>query len=351
VPGLGSSGAKVQISTGWRYSYSHQSYFDSRPNHDFNRNWRPQERQSILDVTARYKISKRVSATLSVPIVFNRFSALLPPLGDNGGERYGWRGRGISDITLYADSWILDPSNHPFGNIALGIGIKTPTGNWNQKATFPDETGKRFANRAIWPVSIMPGDGGTGVIVGFNAYKVFRQLGPLRGNTVFASGSYLFNPRATNGTQSIVSTLGVPVTANFANDLTNSVTDSYNLQAGTAIRLPKTWDKPYLKDVRLRFISNLQGIPFRDRLGGNGGYRQPGYTVSMGPSATFSLGKNFWIVDVPFVVAGHVDAGRTMLPGLPVRRNGVVLPGVLNPRRSLGMIPPLAVAVRYVRSL
>jgi hypothetical protein len=229
--------------------------------------------------------------------------------------------------------------------------MKIPTGNWNQKAIMPGETGTNFASRAVWPAAIMPGDGGTGIIFGFNTFKVFRGLGFLRGNTVFASGSYLINPRNTNGTQSVVSTLAVPLSPNFGNAVTNSVTDSYNLQAGAAIRLPKTWDKKYLKDLRVRFITSWMGIPSRDLIGRSDGYRQPGYTVSMGPSITYGLGKNFWIADVPFVIVGHVDAGRSQIPGLPVTRpNGTQLPAPLNPRRSLGMIPRLAIAVRYVRS-
>jgi len=351
VPGLGSSGSKWQVSTGWRYSYANQSYFDSRPNHDFNRNWRPRERQSTLDVSARYRINKRFSTTASLPIVFNRFSTIQPPLGIARGNRFGWRGRGIGDLTLYTEGLLLEPSSHPFGNIGLGLGVKLPTGEWNQKAVLPNETGTGFSRRAVWPAAIMPGDGGVGVIAGFNAFKVIRKVGFMRGNTIFASGSYLFNPRNTNATQSVVSTLGVPLTPNFLNQLTNSVTDSYNLQGGVALRVPKTWDNEYLKDLRVRFIAGWQGIPFRDLIGQSDGYRQPGYTVTMGPSATYSLGRNFWIVDVPFVVLGHVDAGRSMIPGLPVKGpDGSLRPAVLTPNRNLGLIPPVSIAVRYVRS-
>jgi hypothetical protein len=117
------------------------------------------------------------------------------------------------------------------------------------------------------------------------------------------------------------------------------------------MRLPKTWDKKYLKDVRVRFVANWQGIPSRDLIGRSDGLRQPGYTVSVGPSVTWAQGKNFWIADVPFTIAGHVDAGRSAIPGLPEVRGGVVFPSVFNPSRNLGMIAPLAISLRYVRAI
>ena len=351
MPGLGASGSKFQISTGWRYSHAHQSYFDSRVNHDFDRSWRPQEKLSVLDVSARYRINRRLSTTLTVPIVFNSFSMLTPPLGDGRGLRRGWRGQGLGDISLYTDSWLLDPSEHPFGNFSLGVGIKIPTGNWNQKAVIPDETGRNFIRRAVYPAAIQPGDGGTGIIVGFNTFKILRSPTIFRGHTLFASGSYLINARNRNGTGSIVRELGVPLNAAFLGETTNSVTDSYNLQGGVALQIPRTWDKKYFKNLRFRITGNWQGVPSHDLIGGSKGYRQPGWGASIGPGMTYGLGNNFWIVDVPIVVAGHIDGNRSAIPGLPVvGPGGAVSAATFNPNRNLGMMPRVAVAIRYVRS-
>jgi hypothetical protein len=351
VPGLGTSGAKFQISTGWHFAEAHRSYFDSRVNHSFIQQWRPYERLSILDVTAKYALNPRTSVLLTVPIVFNRFSTLLPPVPTGNGLRESFRAQGLGDISVVTQTWLLNPKSHPFYNASLSLGVKTPTGNWNVRGTLPNETGTGFARRAVWPPAIMPGDGGVGIIVGLDAFKVIRGPSLLRESTVFASGNYLINLRNTNGTPSAVASLGVPLTPFFQNRLVNSVPDTFSGQVGVALRIPGTWDRKNLRGLRFRVIGETQGLRAHDLFGPNDGFRQPGWTMSVGPSVTYARGKDFFIVDVPIVFARHIDAGDSALPGLPVIKHGVALPGAFNPNRQLGMVAPLGLSVRYVRSL
>lgn len=352
MPGLGAASGKFQISTGWHFASADRSYFNSRLNHDFTRLWNPHERLSILDVTGRYNISKRLSATVTVPIVFNSFSTLLPPKGGDIVNRESWHARGLGDISLFGQSWILDPATHPFGNIAVGVGIKAPTGNWNVKANIPNENGVNVTRKAVYPAAIMPGDGGTGIIVGLEGFRTFTAMGPLRGGTVFGAASYLINPRDTNGTDSIIKSLGVPLTPPFTQRTKNSVADSYSASGGIALRVPGTWDKPKLKGLRMRVIGSIEGTTAYDLIGANRGFRTPGYSVSLGPGISYARGRDFWVVDVPFVVGRHIDPGRTALPGLPVPGpNGIQLPGRFNPNRQMGLVAPMSLSMRYVRSL
>ena len=163
-------------------------------------------RLSILDTTASYKVNSRVSVIATGPIVMNKFSERFPPSDPpNTGKRFTWSPTGIGDISVYTQSWLLKPIDHPFSNVALGVGMKIPTGDWNVQALLPNLTGQGFMGRAVWSPAVMPGDGGTGIIVGGTAFRTFRKPTALRGQSVFASASYLCNPRNQNGTSSVVS--------------------------------------------------------------------------------------------------------------------------------------------------
>ncbi len=347
MPGLGTGGSKFQISVGWRYAKASRSYFNSRLNHDFTDLWKPVERLSILDVTAGYRVSKRVSLIASLPIVTNNFSTLLPPLSPSRGQRYSWNANGIGDLVLYGQGAVLDQRTHPFGNIALGAGLKIPTGNWDVRANIPDQAGRNVQQRAVYPPAIMPGDGGVGVIVGFAGFKTFRKFKILRDVSFSAAGSYLINARNTNGTQSMISSLGSPLSPIFLNRLTNSVTDSYNLNVAISRRPPGVRDNPYLKGLKLNIFGRIEGVPTTDFIGRSDGFRQPGYAISVGPGAAYTYKKDTVIVEVPIVFNRYIDPGATALPGLPVRGG----PAPFNPNRQMGLVAPASIQVRYVRSL
>jgi hypothetical protein len=347
VPGLGATSGRFQLSAGWRIAKARTSYFDSRINHDFTRLWQPRERLSILDVTGRYTINKRLSIIGALPVVFNRFSTLLPPLGNGIGERHGWSPTGVGDTTLFAQCSLLNQQSNPFQNVSVGLGMKIPTGSWNLHATIPDETGRNPRRRSMYPPAILPGDGGVGILAGYDMWKILRAPNELRGLTVFSSAIYLINARNTNGTPSMVQSLGVPLSPIFLGRLTNSVTDSYSMTAGASMRLPGTWNKPHLKGLRPRVAWHWEGTPTYDLIGGSGGFRQPGCSMSFAPGLTYASGKNFLFAEVPIVFWRHISTGATALPGLPTATGA---PARFNPNRQMGLVAPVSVAVRYVRS-
>lgn len=282
-----------------------------------------------------------------MPVVMNKFSMLYPPLGAERGKRSGATANGIGDLLLYTQGWLLDGDVHPFHNVGLGVGLKIPTGNWNAKGTLPDETGANFRKRTLYPPAIMPGDGGVGVLLGGQAFRSLRnQLPIIHGGTLFASASYLINARDTNGAPSMVQSLGVPLNPIFFSRLTNSVTDSYNMQAGIAVKVPMTSQSEYLKRTRFRIAMNWEGVPSRDFIGKHHGFRQPGYTFSIGPGFTYARKDDFVSVDVPIVFARHVNPNQSLMPGVP---RGLQ-PAPVNFNRQMGLIAPVSVLVRYARA-
>lgn len=282
-----------------------------------------------------------------MPIVFNRFSMLFPPLGIDRGIKRGWDVNGLSDISVMAQGLLLDPAEHPFENCTLGVGIKCPSGRWDVTRNLPAETGQNVQPRSVYPPAVLPGDGGVGILFGYSAFKILRKPSLVRGITCFSSGLYLANPRDTNGTPSIIQSLGVPLTPNFLNRLTNSVADTYALQAGLTMPIPGTWDKRYLRGLRFRPTLNWEGLCTRDLIGPENGFRQPGYALSASPGVTYQYGRNLFILEAPIVFNRHINPGATTLPGLP--SGG--LPARFNPNRQMGLVAPASISLRYVRTI
>ena len=350
MPGLGATGgSKWQLSVGWRQARSTHSYNGHYVNRDFSHNWMPFERMSIMDVTARYVVNPRVSVSATLPIVNNNFSMLYPPNGPGMGVRHGAYANGIGDLSLFTQRLLLKPADHPFENVAVGIGMKIPTGMWNMQSDLPNLTGTGFMRRPIYPPAIMPGDGGTGIIFGINGYKNIRTTF-LRGQTIFGSASYLCNPRDTNGTNSIVSSFGVPLAPQFLGELTNSVTDSYNGQLGMSIKLPGLNDSPKLRNLRGRIAFNIEGIPNHDLFGKSGGYRQPGYIMSVAPGITYAYKRNLFIAEVPIVFNRWINPQKSAIPDLNVNPDGSVSAAPFNQNVNLGMVPAVAISLRCVRT-
>lgn len=78
----------------------------------------------------------------------------------------------------------------------------------------------------------------------------------------------------------------------------------------------------------------------------NDGFRQPGYALAAGPGITYSYGRDTLIAEMPIVFNRHINPGATLLPGLPVRGG----PAAFNANRQMGLVAPLSLSLRYVRS-
>jgi hypothetical protein len=343
---MGPGNGKFQVSFGWRQAYADRSYHGTSYNRTFTDNWQPKMRLTLLDVSARYNFNSRVSVLASMPIALNSYSQLFPPKGSAKGLRAGWNVDGIGDLVIQPQVLCLHPKEHPYENVVLGLGIKVPTGNWDEKRNIPNLNGQFLGRTTVYPQAVMPGDGGTGIVASMDAFKTFRAPKLVRGQTVFLSGSYLVNPRNTNGASSIISSAGVPLTPNFLNELSNSVADAYSVQAGCALKIPGTWNKPNFKGLRARAVYRWEGVRAHDLIGPAGGFRQPGWAMSIGPGVTWARNRDLLMVDVPITFLRYINAERSAVPG---PSNGSQ-PAAFNPARNLGLVAPVSIAVRYVRS-
>ncbi len=142
-----------------------------------------------FDLSLRYGISQRLSATLTVPLIHSTASTIHP----DGIRHSGGPGTMLGDIRVQGSLWLRDPLTHPNGNMAVGLGVKVPSAN-------EASTGTRFTPsgpvKQTLDISQQPGDGGWAIILEAQWFqKAFKNI------IDYATGFYLFNPRNTHGAE------------------------------------------------------------------------------------------------------------------------------------------------------
>jgi hypothetical protein len=288
-PGAGAEGTPYlpegdfEASLSYRYSRSDEHY--SGIQHQLDRNRlaiNVVNEQHLLDLRLTYALSDRWSLSASEPFLIGTWSLPLP-MSPTPGPRREQDAMGFGDLTLTPRVWLWDPSCHAHGNVQVGLGLKVPTGADDLHDRFPDLSGGNVRTRPV-DVSIQPGDGGWGAVADLLA---FRDWGPFRFS---AGGSYLFNPRESNRTPSTASAL-LGLAAAPPEIRYNSVPDQYLVQAGVSA--------PLGRGFGAGIVARWEGVPPRDRFGGNDGFRRPGYSVSAGPALSWTVERTTIALSVP----------------------------------------------------
>ncbi len=156
----------------------------------------------LIDLSVSYALSKRFTATLSVPFQFAmrsqavRDNRIRNQFG-NGTviDRYETQADGLSDVKVLATAWLLDPDHNKKQNVSVGLGVLFPTGEKDAKDVF-----KVFATNSAGLYqpraetrnvdnSIQPGAGAWGIIFDIYGFmEVFENF------NVFAAGTYIATP-------------------------------------------------------------------------------------------------------------------------------------------------------------
>mgnify|MGYP005725459205 CR=1 FL=1 len=243
----------------------------------------PRHTRHSIDLSVRYAFNQRLSATFTAPLIHQ--STTFPI----GGVRQDIStGLMLGDIRVQGGLWLFNPLKHPNGNLALGIGLKIPTGNEAATVTptFPDGPRTIAAD-----IADQPGDGGWGIILEGRWYqKAFLNT------TAYASGFYLFNPRNTNDVEPLVLIFPLYENSHFL----TSVPDQYGARAGLSFPL---WPD---KGLSLSAGGRIIGVPVTDAVGGSDGFRRPGYVISLEPGITWSAAGNILSVSAPVAIKRSV---------------------------------------------
>ena len=227
----------------------------------------------LYDAALTYAINKRFNLTVAVP--FQRATRR------RGTSSQIFHSVGIGDISVMGRMWLFTPPTDSGQNISFGIGVKLPTGNPGVKNTTIGSNGRPVT--AAVDQSIQLGDGGWGIPLDVQAYKRIGKT------TLYASATYLLNPRDTNG---VLTGRGRPSEAIM------SVADQYLARIGFSRPIPKTRQWAFTMGWR------IEGVPVRDLIGKSNGFRRPGYAMSIEPGVQYFRARDTWSLAVP-IAAGR----------------------------------------------
>lgn len=229
-----------------------------------------------VDFNIGYSFTDRLFGIVSLPFAYNERSSLY----EHGREsRHMSYSGGLADMRIGAGYWLLSGEKAAKGNLSLGLGSKLPTGNYNAKSTFYNVGPNcSFELRPV-DQSIQLGDGGFGITLESQGLKEFKP-------SIFGyyNAFYLFNPRNTNGTQTFRSRPSEGIM---------SVPDQFALRAGLFYGVKK------VHGLGFSLGGRVEGIPVKDLIGESGGFRRPGYVVSVEPGVSYMLGNVTGTLNVP----------------------------------------------------
>lgn len=285
--GLGPRGIRYfekgewQAAVSYRYLYADEGYIGKEPFPAYPTVTGNEITIHSFDLQATYNFTPRFSATFTLPIIDAKNS--------NFGQhdrvnRHTVHVTGIGDVRLVGTAWLLDPAKHPEGNISIGIGFKAPTGDEAKTGTYYKPTGPEV--RPV-DISLQPGDGGWGLnleMAGFQKLVLDRLYG-------YVNGFYLVNPREQNDAYTPDPVYGE---VRFL-----SVPDQYQGRLGLSYAI---WPE---QGLALSFGGRVDGIPPHDAVGGDEGFRRPGYSVYVEPGISWERGKNSASLFTPVRVAAN----------------------------------------------
>ena len=254
-----------------------------------------------VDLGVEYGVTNKLSLVLTLPFSYGTHSRFYQDQ-----QRHEVSSSGLGDISVAGNYWLRDPGKASVGNVAFGLGVKTPTGsNTVRRQVF-------LANGQVPdpPVdqSIQLGDGGWGVIAQAQAFRQIyhRWFG-------YTYEWYLLSPKEMTNVPSPIAGVNL------------SVPDVYSARVGASYMVaPK-------QGFSLSFGTRVDGIRERDLVGGNDGFRRPGYTLYLEPGLAMGRGLSTFTLSVPFRVhqdfkRGPVDVEHNF-PGGGDLANTLVLAG------------------------
>jgi len=221
---------------------------------------------NLLNFNLNYQVSRRFSFQIDAPL-------LLASRRSNNSP-YTTTAQGVGDIIVSAQGWVWNPAENTRGNVALSFGAMLPSGRDNVMNTVDKLDGKGPVT-VLDDYSIQPGSGGYGMLLGWQAFKNFGSA-----TQAYFNGSYIATPQNTNGI--VRSTTAKPLLQQV------SISDQYLVEAGVAVPIRK------LRGLSVTAGPRWEGVPAKDLIGNNDGFRRPGYAVSMEAGFQYARGRQLF---------------------------------------------------------
>ncbi len=239
----------------------------------------------FIDVALSYEFNDLYSMSVTLPFAYHDRSSVVRDANRVILQRYHTQNAGFGDIQVVGNRWVFDPKEATNGNISVGVGLDMPTGKEDARDVFMAynaESGRIVAETRTVDQSIQLGDGGWGLILNVNSY--YRFSSRLAG---YFDSTYALTPEEKNG---------VPTFRSNPFEAEMSIADTYLARSGiNYLAYPKY-------DLVLSLGARIEGVAVKDLIGGDDGFRRPGYDVSIEPGVSMTI--NSWMLDlyVPITV-------------------------------------------------
>lgn len=235
----------------------------------------PEFRIHTVVADVAYALSDRYRVKLSVPFSSGSLSRIWP---DKAAHEQ--TARGVGDVTLMGEAWAMRPRTSQRGNIAVGVGVKMPTGSHTKSSRFYTAAGP-----VEFPAdqTIQPGDGGFAVLLETHGFRQVTER--LHG---YAFASYMISPKKQSEVQ------WVPDSGRYW-----SVPDVYSARTGGAFSvLPD-------QNLTLSLGARIDGIPIHDVIGGGDDetIKRTAYVIFADPGLSFSRGSGVFTLSFPYRLA------------------------------------------------
>lgn len=277
-----------QATFGYRYGYSFRHFRGSHEEpHRVAEHSQVVNNVSLLDLGFRYSFDSRTSLSVGIPYVDATRDGGLRDENRVVVQRYERsHTQGLGDITAIFNRLLWDPATHRRSNLSMGVGVKFPTGDYDQKQTRLrfDDDGNIVRSTSVADFSVQPGDGAWGLILEASGYSVLNQSGSL---AFYGSGTYIVQPEGNNGVLLDPDDLGEEYVA---------ASDQYVGRVGLQLG-PHSW-----RGVSAGLGARVEGVPVHDLIGSSRGRRRPGYMASLEPSVSWVHGDNTFSLAVPIAI-------------------------------------------------
>ena len=267
-----------ELSMSYRYLYSDRHFRGSEEEEERQEEGTDVRNEThTLDYTLSYRHSDKWRFSASLPWITNNRSSLYE---HDRVSRHTTESEGIGDLRLMAYRTLdFSESDRPTG-VTWGLGLKLPTGDEKVTDIFQRPGGPERRNV---DQSIQLGDGGVGVFAELQAFtRVFDER-----TFAYFTGSYLINPRDTNG---------VSTHSSREFETVMSVPDSYQARVGFSRIVESVQGLSW--DAGLR----AEGVPADDLIGDSNGRRRPGYAIYFEPGVNYNRGPHRLNVNIPVAI-------------------------------------------------
>lgn len=268
-----------QFTLDYRHLYSFRHFVGSvAQEYRQQGNSEVRNRINLIDAGLTYQITPRFSVIGIVPVEFASRRYYIKAGSINGAPATdligNWGISGMGDISLMGQGWIWDPTRNPKHNIQIGFGFQAPSGRDNIQNSLVEIPGQPAVN-ATADYSIQPGIGVWAIPVSVESFQAINSA-----MQVYFNGSYLVTPSEGNGVANS-SPPGFP--APKPQNAFVSAADEYLLQAGIGYMFAKVHGLTVTGGLR------KEGVPAHDLIGGDLGFRRPGYAISLEPGVIYSM--------------------------------------------------------------